>query len=322
MLGGALRGGCSQSYDRKRSQRGQKIDACPIPHYLLPREADRPDALIHGEGEDMEIFRTRGVGIEYELAGTGEPILLIHGGLLADALLPLLQVKQFTDRFRIIHYHRFGYGKSTHGSNPVSIAVQAAQAQALLKHLGIGRAHVAGYSYGGIIALQMALDFPPAVASLALLEPALVAPSEARSLGRLVRALKTYRAGDKTATVDFFLGTMLGPDYRRIVECALPPGALTMAVADLHTMFAVEPLARVNWKFTAREAAKIRVPVLSIVGVDSAPIYHERHQMVLRFFPQAEALTIPRAAHGLQMMNPGAVAEGLASFFSCPGKAI
>ncbi len=95
-----------------------------------------------------------------------------------------------------------------------------------------------------------------------------------------------------------------------------------MAVADLHTMFAVEPLARVNWKFTAREAAKIRVPVLSIVGVDSAPIYHERHQMVLRFFPQAEALTIPQAAHGLQMMNPGAVAEGLASFFSCPGKAI
>lgn len=55
-------------------------------------------------------------------------------------------------------------------AGPVSIEQQAAQCQALLGRLRIGRAHVVGHSSGANIALQLALDAPAMVGSLALLE--------------------------------------------------------------------------------------------------------------------------------------------------------
>ena len=53
---------------------------------------------------------------------------------------------------------------------PFMIGQQVADARALLRHLGITRAHIAGHSYGAAIALQWALDAPDEVQSLALLE--------------------------------------------------------------------------------------------------------------------------------------------------------
>ena len=55
-----------------------------------------------------------------------------------------------------------------------SVVEAAADARALLDHLGIDRAHVVGHSYGGCVALQLALDAPRMVRSLALVEAALL----------------------------------------------------------------------------------------------------------------------------------------------------
>ena len=75
-----------------------------------------------------------------------------------------------------------------HGSVPVSFAEHAADAAALLDHLGIRRAHVAGHSTGAIIALQLAVDRPDLVHSLALLEPLQLFSPSAAALGREDRA--------------------------------------------------------------------------------------------------------------------------------------
>ena len=90
-----------------------------------------------------------GTELEYEERGSGEPVLLIHGGLLADAFAPLLAEPALTDRYRVISYHRRGFAGSARPEGEVSIARQAADARALLAHLGIARAHVVGHSYGG-----------------------------------------------------------------------------------------------------------------------------------------------------------------------------
>ena len=79
-----------------------------------------------------------------------------------------------TDRYRVLNYHRRGFAGSTAGSEPASIADHAADALALMRHVGFERAHVVGHSLGGAIALQLALDAPEAVRSLVLLEPALM----------------------------------------------------------------------------------------------------------------------------------------------------
>ena len=105
----------------------------------------------------------------------GEPVVLVHGSIIADAFAPLLVEPALTGSYRLVSYHRRGFAGSTHPDRPLSIAEQAAHCRALLAALGIDRAHVVGHSYGGVIALQLAMDAPELVRSLALLEPALLA---------------------------------------------------------------------------------------------------------------------------------------------------
>jgi len=96
--------------------------------------------------------------------------VLIHGALIADAFRPLLAEPALRDQYRVIHYHRRGYG-GAHTAAAVDLARQAADCRALLHHLGVRRVHVVGHSLGGTIALRLALDAPDLVHALALLEP-------------------------------------------------------------------------------------------------------------------------------------------------------
>ena len=124
--------------------------------------------------------------------------MCIHGALIADAFAPLLAEPVLTTRYRLIHYHRRGYAGSTNPTGPVSIAQEAADCRALLRHLGVERAHVAGHSLGGAIALQLALDAPEAVHSLVLLEPGLFdVPSGALLAEALAPPIRLYEAGQK-----------------------------------------------------------------------------------------------------------------------------
>jgi pimeloyl-ACP methyl ester carboxylesterase len=108
----------------------------------------------------MQRVNLNGVDLEFDVQGSGEPLLLIHGSILADAFVPLLNEPRIANHYRVISYHRRGFAGSSRASIPFTIAQQAADGRALLQHLGIPRAHVAGHSYGAAIAIQWALDAP------------------------------------------------------------------------------------------------------------------------------------------------------------------
>ena len=65
------------------------------------------------------------VGLEYESAGEGEPMVCIHGALIADAFRPLRAEPTLAEQFRLVTYRRRGYGGTT-VSGPVTIAWHAA----------------------------------------------------------------------------------------------------------------------------------------------------------------------------------------------------
>src|SRR5690242_10247538 len=121
----------------------------------------------------MEHAEVDGIRLEYETSGQGEPVIFIHGAFIADTFRLLFEEPSLAG-YRLIAYRRRGYGGSSRTSEPVTFARQAADTQALLRHLGAEPAHVVGHSFGGCIALQLALQMPQAVHSLALLEPALM----------------------------------------------------------------------------------------------------------------------------------------------------
>src|SRR5687767_2457353 len=99
----------------------------------------------------MQRAQVNGVELEYEVVGSGEPVLLISP-VLADGFLPLLSERALVDRYQLIRYHKRGWAGSTHSLPPVTVATHAADALALLGHLGVPRAHVAGHSTGGVVA--------------------------------------------------------------------------------------------------------------------------------------------------------------------------
>jgi len=59
----------------------------------------------------MERAVVDGVALAYEIVGQGEPVMFIHGGFVADALRPLLAEPTLAGRYRLLRYHRRGYGE-------------------------------------------------------------------------------------------------------------------------------------------------------------------------------------------------------------------
>src|SRR5262249_10243450 len=89
-----------------------------------------------GNGDRHALFfmkkaRINGVELDFEVRGTGAPLLLISP-VLADGFVPLLAEKDLADRYRLIAYHKRGWVGSTRTSGPVSVADHAADARALL----------------------------------------------------------------------------------------------------------------------------------------------------------------------------------------------
>ncbi|MBV9357311.1 MAG: alpha/beta hydrolase [Chloroflexi bacterium] len=161
--------------------------------------------------------------LEYEIVGAGEPVVLIHGALLAEAYAPLCAEATVAACYRLVRYHRRGYAGSSRVAAPFSIAQQAADCRALLRGLGIERAHVVGHSSGGLIALQLALAAPEVVHSLVLLEPALMdVPSGPLFVEAIGPALQMYEAGDKEGGVDEAVHARRGDDVLQRCDGAGP----------------------------------------------------------------------------------------------------
>jgi pimeloyl-ACP methyl ester carboxylesterase len=267
----------------------------------------------------MNRVRIAGRELEYEVRGAGQPVVLVHGVLIADAFAPLLVEPLLTARYQLILYHRRGYAGSTHPGGQLSIVEQAADCRALMRELGVQCAHIVGHSYGGAIALQLALDAPEAVNSLALLEPGLVfsVPSAQQFMDAMGPLFETYEAGNKPGAVDGFLRAVVGPEYRNVLDRVVP-GGFAQAVADADTFFRIELPALQLWSFTQADAQRITQPALAVLGGDSHtlwPGFVEIHQLVQAWLPQAETFVLKGATHGLQMIDPKGMAGGLAGFF-------
>ncbi len=269
----------------------------------------------HG-GPSMERVEIEGSALEYSVRGSGEPVLLIVA-LFADGLSrPLLGEGSLPSHYRVISYHPRGYGASPLGRTPISTGQRAADAADLLKHLRFGPAHIVGYSYGGVVALQMALDTPELVRSLALLEPAIQMVPSAGEVARRIHlpAREKYLAGDRLGALDHFLSAVAGPAWNGAVERAIP-GGVRQAEADADTFWGVDLRALREWRFGPEQAARVSTPILSVRGARSAPFSAEVRQLLHSWFRDVEDFDVEGASHLLQIENPKEVARGLAEFF-------
>jgi pimeloyl-ACP methyl ester carboxylesterase len=265
----------------------------------------------------MDRARLDGVELEYQAVGSGEAVLLIPAGPLADGFLPFLSEEALADRYRLIQYHRRGQVGSSQATPPVSYTEQAADAAGLLSHLGVTRAHVVGHSTGANIALQLALDRPEVVQTLALLEPWLTAaPSASAFFEQAGPPMEAYGAGDQETAIAGFISLASGLEWEtsRAVIDDYVPGSVAQAIKDADTFCGVDLPALSAWEFGSEDAAAVSQPVLSVLGADSGQLFVDGAALLRSWLPKVEDLTVEGVGHLLQIQRSEPVARGIAEF--------
>ena len=119
-----------------------------------------------------------GVRLYYEVYGTGEPLLLVHGngGSIADLSA---QIAYFRTRYKVIAMDSRDQGRSADSNSKITYEKMTDDLAALLDHLNVGPVNVLGWSDGGIEALLLGIRHPQKVKKIAAMAANLTSGEEA-----------------------------------------------------------------------------------------------------------------------------------------------
>ena len=256
-----------------------------------------------------------GVALHYEVHGSGEPLLLIHG-LGSSGQDWEEQILFFARSHRVIAFDLRGHGRSDKPKGGYSIERFAADAADLLRTLGVTQAHVVGISLGGAIAFQLALDHPGLVRTLTIVNsgPELVMRTLAEKMAVGLRFVIVRLFG-------------LPPLGRMVSKRLFPDPALEAVRRGFEERFALnqrEPYlgslrALIGWSVSNR-LGEIRCPVLVVTAdQDYTPVaLKEAYVAQLR---DARLKVVPDSHHALPMERPAAFNEALGEFLGEQGSA-
>jgi pimeloyl-ACP methyl ester carboxylesterase len=219
--------------------------------------------------------------------GEGVPILLIHG-TGGSALGWGRGVERLESLGRVIAYDRRGCGDSDRAGE-VSVHEHAEDAAALLEILGATAAAVIGRSYGGEIAMDLALRHADHVRALVLLEPSLLGlvPEAAAWESRLRERLGEAAAEGTDRVGEAFIGEVLGPRGWR----GLPRDLRTSITRDGPSILAELEGGRLDVGLDALGA--IAAPTLVVAGLDSPAPFRRVCELVAGAILGAELAIVP-----------------------------
>ena len=254
----------------------------------------------HGRSGFAEV---NGTCLYYEIAGDGDPLVLIHGFSL-DTRLWDDQVQPFARRYQVIRYDLRGFGRAAPPDHPYA---HADDLGALLEHLGVARAHVVGLSLGGTVALDFALAYPAATQQLVLIDSGLAGfrtrDKQTRSVLKPVFT-KGREAGVEAAKQLWLESPLFAPAreqpavYERLV-------AMVTDYSGWH--FINREPTREPAPPAARRLAEIRAPTLVIVGERDVAAMRAIAGTLADEIPNAREVVLPGVGHLANLEAPAAV---------------
>ena len=243
-----------------------------------------------------------GVHTYYEVAGQGEPLLLLHGGFSTIESWGA-QVPAFAERYRVYLPERRGHGRTPDVEGPTGFDIMARDTIAFMEALEILSAHLVGWSDGGDVGLEIALVRPD-----------------------LVRKLVIIGAGD-----DFDVMQPEGPKYtaelraqaQHLTPDAIPPmlreayERLSPDGAD-HFLVVFDKLIaayRSGPRHALGDLARLSAPTLVMVGDDDV-LTADHAAAIRRTIPDAQLAVVPGTDHLLQFEKPDLVNRIILDFLA------
>ena len=266
----------------------------------------------------MSAARVNGVELYYELNGSGEPLVLVHGSW-GDHHNWDPVVSALAESFRVLAYDRRGHSASERPAGQGSVFDDADDLAGLIDELGLGPAHVAGNSFGAVTALRAATRRPEVFRSLIAHEPPLfplLAGTELEpALGEVQRRIDAVvgllEGGDHEGAARLFVETIaFGPGAW---DEQLTPEMREVCIANAPT-FLDEVRDPDALQMDLDALAGFDRPALLTSGTESAPFFGPVVDMVAESLPRSERVTIDGADHVPHISVPGRYVELVTTF--------
>jgi pimeloyl-ACP methyl ester carboxylesterase len=262
-----------------------------------------------------------GVSLYYEEAGSGNPILFVHG-IPTDYRAWKGQMEPFSKKHRAITLSR-RYAAPNQREGDVSdstVQNNALDLKGFIEQMG-GKVDLVGHSYGGFISAFLAADHADLVRSLILVEPAistlLVADqtSAAQAFGLLIRSPSVALSGRRFQTQSLMpsLKALDQGDLERAVELNVDgiqdmKGSYRSMTEETRRMMldnarTVGELRTKFPRFTPKEAGMISCPTLVLNGEQSALYLRRIGELTARAVPSAKRIVVPGSRHFPHMEN-------------------
>jgi 3-oxoadipate enol-lactonase len=263
----------------------------------------------------MPHMRVGDVELYYELIDYTEPwkagpapVIFVHG-MGGDHGMWLYQVPAFCTRFPTITVDLRGHGQSTKPGADFSIADMARDLVRLLRALGVERAHVVGLSLGGLVAQQLALDYPRAVAALVLADTLCGVPPGFESMVRdAVQFIEdnSMRAVAQARITNAF-SDAVDPAMRGYLIDRVARNDKTAYVRAAHAGFGFSASARLG---------EIRAPTLVVVGEEDRVTPPPLSEDLAARIRGARLVRIPAAGHVSNVEQPAEFNRVVLEFLS------
>lgn len=272
--------------------------------------------------EEAFVAQTPEGPIAGHISGTGAALLLLHGGPALTDYMEMLYPE--TEGWRAVRYQQRGLTPSA-VSGPFSVERHVADAVAVLDTVGMGRAAVLGHSWGGHLALQLALARPNRVAGLVIVDPLgavgdggvaemgqhlvdRMSSGSAAQFGKVAARLAGPGPTDADALESL---SLLWPSYFADPAAAppFPPDLKTSLEAYRETFASVNEHLAGGFSEKLRE---VQVPAVFVLG-ERSPMPLGQGQQTAALMPEAEVEVVPGAGHLPWHEQPGCVAAALAA---------
>jgi 3-oxoadipate enol-lactonase len=264
----------------------------------------------------MPDFSRDTVTISYTDEGSGRPVLLLHGHTLDRRMWDPIVPRLLAAGLRVVRPDLRGHGRSTRPSSGYHVSHHAADMVALLDTAGLDRAAIVGFSFGGGVALEMAVTHDPRVASIGLVsttmpdrpfEPAFM--DNLREVAGVIRTrgVEAAMAGP-WASSPLFASSFAKEGVRDTVTAIVKdfPGAEFLATER-------DRIER-DWTIPER-LGEIAVPTRVLVGEREMPGFRAYAEEAANGIPGATLEVIPNCGHLLPLEAPETVATMIIGLF-------
>jgi 3-oxoadipate enol-lactonase len=245
----------------------------------------------------------------YSVEGNGPPLILIHGIGASrhswDGLIVHLKA-----HFRCISYDLRGHGKSPTPTPPYTLDDLVGDLEALHEELGIGRAHLAGHSLGGMIGPAYARRYPQRVLSLGLYSTAAFRTADDSAKVRGVVA--AMRAKGIAPVLETLKERWFTPEFaarcpqvieRRMQQVIDTAKDVFLSVFDLYAETEMAP-----W------LPEIEAPCLVLTGENDAGCNPRLNRQIAAALPDSQLVILPHLRHAILLEAPHLVAGPVLSF--------